>query len=81
MIRKYLHNKEYNVSQISRKTDYNRRTVRHHLGVDTMPQKQNLIPKSSELDAFKDYIQGRINAYLGWLSSAHRVLSPPKCNA
>ncbi len=58
-----LHNQGHNISQISRKTGYNRRTVRRHLAADTMPQKQNRAPKSSKLDPFKDYIRDRINAY------------------
>lgn len=58
------------ISQISRETGFNRRTVRKYVIGQLPPTVKKSISKPSKLDPFKEYIQQRINEYP---LSAHRI--------
>jgi transposase len=58
-----LHEQGLSISEIAKKTGYNRRTVRKYLESDVPPVAKRRSPKASKLDDYKDYIIQRLNSY------------------
>jgi transposase len=58
-----LHEQGLSISEIAKKTGYNRRTVRKYLESDVSPVAKRRSPKASKLDDYKDYIIQRLNSY------------------
>lgn len=56
-----LHTQGLNISQISRKTGYDRKTVRTHLNNNSMPEIKERGKKESKLDPYKEYIIQKLN--------------------
>lgn len=53
-----------NVSEIARKTGYDRKTIRKYLAMEVPPEPQKrTTKKSSKLDDYKEYITQRLNDY------------------
>ena len=62
MIR-HLYNEGLTISEISRKTGYDRKTVRKYIRADGFLQPSKRHPRGSILDPYKEYIQNRLNKY------------------
>jgi len=60
---KDLHKQGLNISEISRRTEHSRRTVRKYIKSDAPPEARKRAPKSSKLDDYKDDITQRLNSY------------------
>jgi len=58
-----LHEQGLSISEIAKKTGYNRRTVRKYLESEVPPVAKKRSPKASKLDDYKDYIIQRLNSY------------------
>ncbi len=58
-----LYHQGMTISQISRETGYNRRTIRKYITTQHPPIGQERSNKSSKLDDYKDYINERIRDY------------------
>jgi transposase len=58
-----LHEQGLSITEIAKKTGYNRRTVRKYLRSDVPPVAERRSPKASKLDDYKDYIIQRLNSY------------------
>jgi transposase len=56
-----LHEQGLSISEIAKKTGYNRRTVRKYIKSDTPPSTKRRSPKASKLDDYKAYITQRLN--------------------
>jgi transposase len=51
-----LHEQGLSISEIAKKTGYNRRTVRKYLKSNVPPVAKRRSPKASKLDNYRDYI-------------------------
>jgi len=60
MIRE-LHRQGLNISEIARKTNHDRKTVRKIINQDAMPKMKEREKEPSKLDPFKDYLKQRID--------------------
>lgn len=58
-----LHNQGMSISEIAKKTGYNRRTVRKYVNSKVPPVAKKRSPKASKLDNYKDYITQRLKNY------------------
>jgi transposase len=58
-----MHEQGLSITEIAKKTGYNRRTVRKYLRSDVPPIAERRSPKASKLDDYKDYIIQRLNSY------------------
>jgi len=56
-----LHSKAFSISEISRKTGHDRKTVRKYLNRETAPESQKLTTRPSKLDPYKPYILKKLN--------------------
>lgn len=52
-----------NISELSRETGFDRKTIRHHLSSDAPPITARTRNRSSKLDPYKPYILGRLEKY------------------
>ena len=59
----HLHNKGLNISQISRQTGYDRKTVRKYIYAQEIHTHSKRNPRGSILDPYKDYIKQRLKDY------------------
>lgn len=57
-----LNSQGLNVSEISRQTGYDRKTVKKYLDLKTVPQAQERQRKASKLDPYKPYILEKLNS-------------------
>ncbi|MBN2111168.1 MAG: IS21 family transposase [Methanosarcinaceae archaeon] len=57
-----LNSQGLNVSEISRQTGYDRKTVKKYLDLTTVPQAQKRQRKASKLDPYKPYIHEKLNS-------------------
>jgi len=60
---KDLYRQGLSISEISKITGYNRRTVRKYAKASVPPTSKKRKRKSSKLDNYKDYIISRLNAH------------------
>ena len=51
-----LYSQGFRISEISRKTGFDRKTVRKYLRLKTLPEPQKRPERKSKLDPFKPYI-------------------------
>jgi transposase len=56
-----LHTRGMNITQISKKTGYDRKTVHKHLDSTSMPEPPKWPKKESKLDNYKDYITAKLH--------------------
>ena len=56
-----LHARGMNITQISKKTGHDRKTVRKHLDSTSMPEPPKRPEKESKLDNYKDYIIAKLH--------------------
>ncbi|MCL7412144.1 MAG: hypothetical protein M8353_00805, partial [ANME-2 cluster archaeon] len=56
-----LHTRGMNITQISKKTGHDRKTVRKHLDSTSMPEPPKRPEKESKLDNYKDYIIAKLH--------------------
>ena len=59
MIR-HLHNEGNNISEISRRTGHDRKTVRKYINTQEIQNHSNRKPRGSILDPYKDYFRNRL---------------------
>jgi transposase len=71
-----LHEQGLSISEIAKKTGYNRRTVRKYLESGVPPVAKRRSPKASKLDDYKDYIIQRLNSYPLTASRIYREKDP-----
>ena len=76
MIR-HLYNEGLNISEISRKTGHDRKTVQKYIRKKGPTKHKKRQPKESILDPYKDYIKSRLEDYP---LSAVRILEESKGN-
>lgn len=57
-----LNSQGLNVSEISRQTGYDRKTVKKYLDLKTVPQAQERQRKASKLDPYKPYILEKLSS-------------------
>lgn len=69
-----LYHQGMTISQISRETGYNRRTVRKYLSIATPPTARPRTTRPSKLDDYQNYIKERINEYPLSASRIHREI-------
>ena len=62
MIR-HLYNKGLNISELSRKTGHDRKTVRKYIHAEEILKNSKRKPRGSILDPYKDYIKERLEEY------------------
>ena len=62
MIR-HLHNEGLNISQISRQTGHDRKTVRKYINAQEIQNHPKRKPRGSLLDPHKDYIKDRLKDF------------------
>jgi len=56
-----LYSQGLNISEISERTGYDRKTVRKYLQLKTLPEPQKRPPRPSKLDPYKPYLLEKIN--------------------
>lgn len=56
-----LHARGMNITQISKKTGYDRKTIRKHLNSTSISEPQKRPKKESKLDKYKDYIIAKLH--------------------
>jgi transposase len=56
-----LHARGMNIKQISKKTGYDRKTIRTHLKSTSIPEQQKRPGKASKLDNYRDYITAKLH--------------------
>ncbi|AKB57047.1 IS21 family transposase [Methanosarcina barkeri] len=56
-----LYSQGLNISEISERTGYDRKTVRKYLQLKTLPEPQKRPPRPSKLDLYKPYLLEKIN--------------------
>jgi transposase len=56
-----LYSQGLNISEISERTGYDRKTVRKYLQLKTLPEPQKCPPRKSKLDPYKPYLLEKIN--------------------
>ena len=69
-----LFNQGLNISQIARKTGYDRKTVRKYVSAKNMPRAQPRALKPSKLDSYREYIQNRLMEYPLSAARIHREI-------
>lgn len=69
-----LYHQGMTISQISRETGYNRRTIRKYVTTQQPPSIRNRSTRSSKLDGYKDYIDDRIRDYPLSAARIHREI-------